>query len=490
MTHHVRIGTLALAGMLACSAAAPALAAEYADLSWDHWAYSTLQQAASLGILQGVGGNRMEPAATMSWGQFLSISARSFAPQAYQEALADGQAWDMAGYTAALESGMLSLEDALPVTPASLNAPISRQDAAVILYRALPESVRGGFSTFAPDPTLFTDWSYMDDLHQEAVGGLVRCGVVRGKSDGSFGFQDTIQRCDGATLLMNTLNLVDQARWGEEQDITIRYLNAETGEELLPQQQFTSSVGDYLSRFEQDLSAQHYTFAGFDQVYQVSSACSTYTLEYRPMTQSEIVQAEFWAKVERGEANAEDFWTQDFWLVEQGENTAKLQLLFGDPGKRRFVNKEEAQANMVTITVPVWHLSGSGKKASTASFQVHAALAQDVTEIFTEIYQDPEQFPIQDLGGYSWRGDSATGEHNCGTAIDINSDNNYQVRDGVALAGSRWQPGQNPYSISPDSSVVRIFKAHGWSWGGDAWAYSTNPAEGYHDYMHFSYMGG
>ena len=96
MTHHVRIGTLALAGMLACSAAAPALAAEYADLSWDHWAYSTLQQAASLGILQGVGGNRMEPAATMSWGQFLSISARSFAPQAYQEALADGQAWDMA----------------------------------------------------------------------------------------------------------------------------------------------------------------------------------------------------------------------------------------------------------------------------------------------------------------------------------------------------------------------------------------------------------
>ena len=273
----------------------------------------------------------MEPAATMSWGQFLSISARSFAPQAYQEALADGQAWDMAGYTAALESGMLSLEDALPVTPASLNAPISRQDAAVILYRALPESVRGGFSTFAPDPTLFTDWSYMDDLHQEAVGGLVRCGVVRGKSDGSFGFQDTIQRCDGATLLMNTLNLVDQARWGEEQDITIRYLNAETGEELLPQQQFTSSVGDYLSRFEQDLSAQHYTFAGFDQVYQVSSACSTYTLEYRPMTQSEIAQAEFWAKVERGEANAEDFWPRTSGWWSRGKTPLNSSCSLGIP---------------------------------------------------------------------------------------------------------------------------------------------------------------
>ena len=60
-------------------------------------------------------------------------------------------------------------------------------------------------------------------------------------------------------------------------------------------------------------------------------------------------------------------------------------------------------------------------------------------------------------------------------------------RDQILSAIS--QPGQPPYSISPDSSVVRIFKAHGWSWGGDAWAYSSDDSEGYHDYMHFSYMG-
>ena len=51
------------------------------------------------------------------------------------------------------------------------------------------------------------------------------------------------------------------------------------------------------------------------------------------------------------------------------------------------------------------------------------------------------------------------------------------------------EPGTNPRSISPDSSVVRIFAEHGWSWGGDAWAYSSDDSEGYHDYMHFSYMG-
>ena len=58
------------------------------------------------------------------------------------------------------------------------------------------------------------------------------------------------------------------------------------------------------------------------------------------------------------------------------------------------------------------------------------------------------------------------------------------------LAGSLWQPGSNLYSISPESSVVRIFAEHGWSWGGDAWADGSDDATGYHDYMHFSYMGG
>ena len=94
------------------------------------------------------------------------------------------------------------------------------------------------------------------------------------------------------------------------------------------------------------------------------------------------------------------------------------------------------------------------------------------------------------LTGYGWRGDSAKGEHNCGTAININPEQKYQVRNGRAEAGSLWAPGTDPLSIPADGSVVRIFEEHGWSWGGDAWAWDADPATGYHDYMHFSYMGG
>ena len=58
------------------------------------------------------------------------------------------------------------------------------------------------------------------------------------------------------------------------------------------------------------------------------------------------------------------------------------------------------------------------------------------------------------------------------------------------MVGSFWRPGENPYSIPEDGSVVRIFAEHGWSWGGDAWAWDSDQTTGYHDYMHFSYMGG
>lgn len=171
-------------------------------------------------------------------------------------------------------------------------------------------------------------------------------------------------------------------------------------------------------------------------------------------------------------------------LTDLGCNDEKLVRLYGHAGQTRYPSQSEAEVHMVAVTVPVWHLADDGSKSpSTLSFRVHSALAEEITAIFTEIFNDPEQFPIKDAGGYDWRGDSAKGEHNCGTAIDLNYNENYQIyTNGAVGAGSCWEPGVNPFSIPAQGSVVRIFKAHGFSWGGDAWP--TN-----RDYMHFSYMG-
>ena len=480
-----RVCALALAALLVLPTAVSAQT--FTDLPTTHWAYADMIQAADLGVIQGLGDGRIDPSGTLSWGQFLTMLTRTFAPAEYAAASASGLAWDQAGLQAALNAGLLAGDDPLPVLRGgSLSEPVSRQDAAVLLARALPEDagVYGWKQITAAD---FTDWSQMDPFHQAAVSTLADHGVVSGRTDGSFGWADTIQRADGAVLLLRVLSLADDASYGEPKAVTVRFVDEATGQSIYPDQRVDTFVGGDVSSvlFTTDVGSYSYTGYGL----YVSSACDTYTLSFRPMTQAELDRKAFWEKVDRGEASYDDYWLQDFLLCEQGENPRKHLLLFGSEDKRRFASKEEADASMTTVTVPVWKLSNGVKTPSTMSLTVHAALAQDVTEIFTEIYNDPEQFPIHDVGGYSWRGDSATGEHNCGTAIDINANENCQIRDGQVLAGSHWTPGQDPYSIAPGSSVVRIFAEHGWSWGGDAWEWDSDISYGYHDYMHFSYMG-
>lgn len=158
--------------------------------------------------------------------------------------------------------------------------------------------------------------------------------------------------------------------------------------------------------------------------------------------------------------------------------------LFGSAGKTHFTSAADASGWMVTVTVPVWKLdSNGGKYASTASITVHYLVADEVNAIFHEIYNDPERFPIKSVGGARYT-DSL--RHSWGCAIDINPNENYYCRatssGTTALTGSYWRPNEDPYSITPDGSVVRAFAKYGWGWGGQGWS------GGYYDYMHFSIL--
>ncbi len=493
MKRKERLTCLLLTAALLIPLSAQAAAAEYSDLPTSHWAYDDMDRAAALSIINGVGEGYMAPDDTLTWGQYLVMLDRAFYSEAYSDAVADGLAWDQAGHWAALESGLLLEDDFLPVDDTRLGEPILRRDAAVLLDRVTPEDVtKTVYWWDTSEPTTakesFSDWAALPKSYQSSVSRLFDLSVVRGRDDGTFGGEESIKRADGTVLLIRVLDLVDQSMRHLDKTVTLHIVDKQ-GNVLAPDQTVTTKVGTWTGNLLDSSAVPGYTYE--DGSIAVSSACSEYTLIFRPHTKFEAAEAEFFAQLERGEVTWDDYWSQDFWLYAQGESSRKHLLLFGNEETRRFSSQQEAAANMTTITVPVWRLGSSGNKvSSSASFSIHAAIADDVAAIFTEIYNDPEQFPIRDLGGYSWRGDSATGEHNCGTAIDLNANENYQVRDGQAMVGSFWMPGQNPYSIDPNGSVVRIFSEHGWSWGGDAWAWDSDPTTGYHDYMHFSYMGG
>lgn len=159
----------------------------------------------------------------------------------------------------------------------------------------------------------------------------------------------------------------------------------------------------------------------------------------------------------------------------KGKNTGADEIRATYP-----TNKEEADALQVDVTVPVWLMRGGTKVAGEMELTVHREIAEKIKLVFEEIFNGEEKFPIKGMGAYAWRGDG--GEHNGGTAIDINATENYCLYSSGTVVGDYWKPYEAPYSITPYGDVIYAFEKHGFTWGGDAW-------RGTKDYMHFSYLG-
>ena len=152
-----------------------------------------------------------------------------------------------------------------------------------------------------------------------------------------------------------------------------------------------------------------------------------------------------------------------------GAHSTDLETKVKEQVERISTNSNDATPSMqmVSVEIPVWRLKNNQKVAGTAHVQVLSSIANDVKEIFTEIYNGPEKFPIESVGGYNWRSNGVKSKHSFGLAIDINPDANPQIdTDGTTvLVGKKWEPGVNPYSIGRDSDVVKAFGKHGWRWG-------------------------
>ena len=195
-----------------------------------------------------------------------------------------------------------------------------------------------------------------------------------------------------------------------------------------------------------------------------------------------ITTEEFEPEAEDGADSDWDELAKDLRAMSDAE---KKIFVFGED--EPYDDQSTARENQTQVTVPVWRLSSSGKKTeSTATLTVHAALEDIIEQIFIEIFEGDEQFPIANIGGFAWRSNTRS-EHRQGTAIDINWESNMEATindDGTLTitSGSHWTPDEDPLSIPADGDVVRAFKKYGFAWGGDAWTSKV-------DYMHFSFFG-
>lgn len=157
--------------------------------------------------------------------------------------------------------------------------------------------------------------------------------------------------------------------------------------------------------------------------------------------------------------------------------------LFGDGNKTHFSSLSDAGSHIVPVEVPIWRLNKStgAKTSDTVTLYVNRIVKDEVYGIMSTIYNDPEIFPIKDIHCARF---SDTMRHSWGAAIDINyNDNYYHVYNTNIYVGdpAKYKPGVNPYSIGPNSSVVKAFAKYGWGWGGQGWTSAV-------DHMHFSIL--
>ena len=395
----------------------------------------------------------------------LALLAAMFTPHA--GALSNVSIWAQEGVAAAQDAGLM------PSALASLNAKeeITRAEFCGIAVNAYKEV--SGKAVFASGKKPFRD---CDDPYVVAAYEL---GLVNGRGDGIFDPDASIERQDLCLMLCNVLDAAGieaAAIAGDaclEDYPDVPNIKRYALDAVIAMVDYTVVNGISTSD-ETTILAPDGTATREQALIMANRFCDAFA---KPNSENDDDPSDLPA-VE----DPSDLWTDpDFILPETNEE--KMELVYGLDGVQ-YQTAEEAEAHMIEIAVPVWRLQEDGSKTTgTAYLQVNQSLAPIYEAIFEEIYNGAEQFPIKNVGCYSWR----TGEHSQGTAVDINWEENMEAtinEDGslTPTTGTHWLPGEDPYSIPEGGDVYNAFTKYGFSWGGNAWSSKR-------DYMHFSYFG-
>lgn len=360
---------------------------------------------------------------------------------------------------------------------------ISRQEAAVMLAKL--QSLLGGKA--AASEVVFVDDVSISDWAKNSVAQVAGSGLMMGLADGRFAPTENVS-VEQAVVLAGRLVTAPSIETPEKmppEPVSVvtppEPIPADNGQQLQTkaaldglsmtvQWNAIPGVAVYHVHVVEHRTTRHADEMGArDPIYYDVEGETAVQFQANPEKRYEIT---VWA--EGGYTDTIEVYTPKAVSMEQ--KIAQIE----ECGE--ITTKEQADALMKTIEVHVWKISGGKKVASTAHITVHSAIADAVWAVFEEVFNGDEQFPIQSVGGYAWRPGDSQSEHNRGTAIDINPDQNYCIYSSGTVVGDHWSPYEDPYSIPPYGDVIEAFERHGFVWGGDAWN-STR------DYMHFSYLG-
>lgn len=459
---------------------------EFADVAFDTPGRSDIERCAELGLIVPDENGNFRPEDLLTWGEFLDMLYRcgNFAAV---EAELPGEHWAEEAWAAMLELGALEGLD-LKGTPESLNANLVRYEAALVLNNFLTVMLGEQELDLTGAERYILDSAEIPEMYWPAVSRIYAMGILTGANglmDGLFCGMYHMTRSDAAVMMVRLLE-------PDQRQVVDLSNPPDPTPTPAPRPTPAPTPKPVVTAVPTAAPTPVPTATPNNGVAVVATATPAPVIATNAPT---VTQAPLGEKPNGSTPFAT--WARQQGLLGSYSGTGEFnQMMFGSSGKTYFSSWADASDYMTNVTVNVWKMNSDGSKyASTASISVHKYLADDVYGIFQQIFNDPEQFPIQSIGGARF---TDTMRHSWGAAIDINSNYNCEAntRSGYVsiTAGSGWWPvgtertdyagsltEASPYSISAGGSVVRAFANYGWGWGG-SWSGGSK------DYMHFSIL--
>ena len=478
-----RLLSLMLAVLLLSSMALPCFA--FDDIE-GHWAQSYIEEAARLGLFNGVSETEFNPKGTMTRAMFVSVLGRlaqinadnwnvSYMDMFFTDIKIGS--WYYPYVSWAAHHGITSGTGELQFSP---NGKITREQMATLLANFL--RIEG--YTLEDDPNAVT--RYADDAKiaswaKDSVYFLSQKGLLNGASDGNGGLlfspKKNATRAECATLFCRVHD---------------KMVKDENRVEIVPKSismkgtlQMEIGGFDSLLPVIEPIGVSNQTVLWYStdpNVVSVDDPLNPFTT----ITAKALGVAQLYAVTSnRLSTSCTVTVGNPEPIVATGLSyTEKCMLIFGQyvSSPRTYYSRaEQARPNMVSVTIKVWDINSNGEKYTrTFSPLVHRNIAPTIKKIFEEIYALPEKPPFHSIGGYRWEYKS---EHGVGLALDLNPTENYYCDpNGKAISGKYFRPYEDPYSIPVGGSVDKIFAKYGFT-RGITWN------SGYKDYMHYSFFG-
>lgn len=453
-----------------------------------HWAENDIIWVMDMGLFKGTTATSFTPNGTMTRGMFVTVLGRYagidpdeyedwYLPELYTDVNADSYYAPYVNW--ATRHG---LTNGTAVGKFSPDQPITREQMAVFLVR-FSECYGYVFEQIRDDvPDSFTDNSKIASYAVNAVEAMRACGLITGRknADGTYKFDPkalaTRAECSAVFHRMMSALVIDEDFFFEEPE-EIAVFGYE-GMDLMPGDSFQL---EYMTIPERPTN---------DTILWISSDPSVISVDQEGViTCNGSGVAEIYAYTCNGCFDYAVI-SVDYYIGYDGESyESKCMHIFGEVVEehRKPYGKDAPKSTYEqyyeTVTVKVWDFKsgiGSEKVTKTRSFYVHRNLVPTIKRVFQEIYECEEKYPIKSIVTY-WSGGNS--EHDPGTAVDINPDENpYVAPDGTVVVGKKFDPENNPYSFEVGGEVEQIFEKYGFT-RGIYWK------SGYKDYMHFSFFG-